>query len=214
MVGTLSKPAIGVLDLATGAANAVRESSRSAHRSAPAKVRGARVVQGPGGILALYSEKEAQGQTWLYKINGRRYEELYVGFEQLSEEHLIVVSSERVIIFSLGQDGRERAHLTVGYSELELARTVAQHDLSVARDVFYLEIVRWVYSFLLLHKSTLFISRRTTGRDDPTASSKLQRPQVRCESQLVAEYASNTINCAKSQYEETRQSVPAEEDFE
>ena len=142
VVGTLSKPAIGVLDLATGAANAVRESSRSAHRSAPAKVRAARVVQGPGGILALYSEKEAAGQTWLYKINGKRYEELYVGFEELSEEHLIVVSSERVVIFSLGQDGRERAHLTVGFSELELARTVSQHDTSTARDVFYLEIVR------------------------------------------------------------------------
>ena len=58
------------------------------------------------------------------------------------------------------------------------------------------------------------IFRRTTGRDDPTASSSLQRPQVRCESQLVAEYASNTINTSKSQYEEMRQSVPPEEDFE
>ena len=42
VVGTLTKPAIGVLDLATGAANAVRESSRGAHRSAPAKQRAAR----------------------------------------------------------------------------------------------------------------------------------------------------------------------------
>ena len=143
VVGTLSKPAIGVLDLATGAANAVRESSRSAHRAAPAKVRAARVVQGPGGILANFSEKEAAGQGWLYKINGRRYEELFVGFEQLSQELLIVVSSERVVIFSLGQDGRERAHLTVGYSELELARTVSQLDPTTGRDpVFYLEIVR------------------------------------------------------------------------
>ena len=144
VVGTLSKPAIGVLDLATGAANAVRESSRSARRSAPAKVRAARVVQGPGGILANFSEKEAAGQSWLYKINGRRYEELFVGFEQLSQELLIVVSSERVVIFSLGQDGRERAHLTVGYSELELARTVSQLEPGTGRDqqVFYLEIVR------------------------------------------------------------------------
>ena len=36
----------------------------------------------------------------LYKINGGRYEELFVGFEQLSQELLIVVSSERVVIFS------------------------------------------------------------------------------------------------------------------
>ena len=46
------------------------------------------------------------------------------------------------------------------------------------------------------------------------ASSTLQRPQVRCESQLAAEYATNSINCAKSQYEETRQSIPAEEEVE
>ena len=48
----------------------------------------------------------------------------------------------------------------------------------------------------------------------PMASSTLQRPQVRCESQLAAEYATNSINCAKSQYEETRQSIPAEEEVE
>ena len=143
VVGTLTKPAIGVLDLATGAANAVRESSRSAHRSAPAKIRAARVVQGPGGMLPRYSEKEAAGQSWLYKINGRRYEELYVGFEQLSEEHMIVISSERVVVFSVTVEGRERAHLTVGYSELELARTVSQVDSSTGRSVHYLEIVRW-----------------------------------------------------------------------
>ena len=44
--------------------------------------------------------------------------------------------------------------------------------------------------------------------------SKLQRPQVRCESQLVAEYASYTINTAKSQWEELRQTLPPEENTE
>ena len=144
VVGTLTKPAIGVLDLATGAANAVRESSKS--RLAPLKIRAARVVQGPGGILPRYSEKEALGQSWLYKINGRRYEELYVGFETLSEEHMIVISSERVVVFSVTLEGMEKAHLTVGYSELELARSVTQLDSGSGRSVHYLEIVRSVFS--------------------------------------------------------------------
>jgi len=152
------------------------------------------VVQGPGGILPRYSEKEAAGQAWLYKINGRRYEELYVGFETLSEEHMIVISSERVVVFSVTLEGRERAHLTVGYSELELARAVTQLDSGSGRSVHYLEIVR-----------------RSTGREDPSASISLSRPQVRCESQLVAEYASYTINCAKSQWEEMRQTLPPED---
>ena len=53
------------------------------------------------------------------------------------------MSSERVVIFGLGQVDRERAHLTVGFSELELARTVSQHDSATGREVFFLEIVRW-----------------------------------------------------------------------
>ena len=101
-----------------------------------------RVVQGPGGMLPRYSEKEAAGQAWLYKINGRRYEEMYVGFETLSEEHMIVISSERVVVFGVTLEGRERAHLTVGYSELELARTVSQLDPGSGRSLHYLGIVR------------------------------------------------------------------------
>ena len=99
-------------------------------------------MQGPGGMLPRYSEKEAAGQAWLYKINGRRYEEMYVGFETLSEEHMIVISSERVVVFGVTLEGRERAHLTVGYSELELARTVSQLDPGSGRSLHYLGIVR------------------------------------------------------------------------
>ena len=60
---------------------------------------------------------------------------------------------------------------------------------------------------------TIQCLRRGAGHD-PLASVNLQRPQVRCESQLVAEYASYTINCAKSQWEEIRQTVPPEEEGE
>ena len=45
------------------------------------------------------------------------------------------------------------------------------------------------------------------------ASLSLPRPQVKCDSQLVAEYASYTINTAKSQWEEMRQTLPLEENI-
>ena len=32
------------------------------------------------------------GQAWLYAINGKNYEELFIAFEQLSEDLMIVVS--------------------------------------------------------------------------------------------------------------------------
>lgn len=51
LVGTISKPAIGVLDFASGAATAVKESSRSTSRQLPPRLRPARLVVGPGDFL-------------------------------------------------------------------------------------------------------------------------------------------------------------------
>jgi hypothetical protein len=33
------------------------------------------------------------GQAWLYAINGKNYEELFIAFEQLAEDLMIVVST-------------------------------------------------------------------------------------------------------------------------
>ena len=44
LIGTVSKPALGVLDLATGAATAVKESSRSKYRELPPKLRPPRYI--------------------------------------------------------------------------------------------------------------------------------------------------------------------------
>merc|ERR1712096_430593 len=145
-------------------------------RAAPARVRCPRVIQGPGGTLPRYSEKEAVGQGWLYKINGRRYEELYVGFEQLTSDLMIVISSERVVVFGL-VEGREKAVLTIGYTDLEIVM-------------------------------------RSERREGLAAPPSIQRPQVRCDSQLLAESVSHTINYAKSQWEETRLTLPSEEEVE
>ena len=54
LVGTISKPAIGVLDFASGAATAVKESSRSVSKQLPPRLRPARLVIGPGELLLLH----------------------------------------------------------------------------------------------------------------------------------------------------------------
>ena len=64
-----SKPAIGVLDLATGAATAVRESSRSATKQLPPKMRLPRLVIGPAGSMPIYSSKDAHGQELLHRLS-------------------------------------------------------------------------------------------------------------------------------------------------
>jgi hypothetical protein len=38
-------------------------------------------------------ELSSAGQAWLYAINGKNYEELFIAFEQLSEDLMIVVSA-------------------------------------------------------------------------------------------------------------------------
>ena len=108
LVGTISKPAIGMLDLATGAATAVRESSRSSSRQLPKRMRPPRLVLGPGGSLPVYSARDGRGQEMMYKMNGRDYGEIFVAHEQLrsGEDDLqILITSERVLVFSVSSGG-------------------------------------------------------------------------------------------------------------
>merc|ERR1712071_352138 len=63
LVGTVTKPAVGVLDLATGAASAVRDSSRTSTKEIPRRIRPPRLVIGPGGILPRYSERQGPSGT-------------------------------------------------------------------------------------------------------------------------------------------------------
>lgn len=76
LVGTVTKPVVGILDLATETASAVRDYSRSSLKSAPPRFRLPRCVVGPGGLLPHFSAKQSQGQEFLYKINERNYSEL------------------------------------------------------------------------------------------------------------------------------------------
>jgi hypothetical protein len=60
----------------------------------------------------------------------------------------------------------------------------------------------------------LEIVMRTERREGWTAPPSIQRPQVRCDSQLVSESVSHTINYLKSQREETRLTLPSDEEVE
>ena len=65
----VTKPTVGILDLATGAASAVRDSSRSSLKENPRRIRPPRLVVGPGGILPPYSERQGRGQEILFELN-------------------------------------------------------------------------------------------------------------------------------------------------
>ena len=84
LVGTVTKPAVGVLDLATGAASAVRDSSRSSSKEIPKRVRPPRLVIGPGGILPRYSEKQGRGQELLFQLNRDLYQVEHINYHKSS----------------------------------------------------------------------------------------------------------------------------------
>ena len=135
-----------------------------------------------------FSEKDAAGQIWLHRILGARPEELYVAFEQLGAGLMVVVSSERLVVFTV-TEGRERAVLTSPFSELELARSRKVTDAETGQTSVVIELV-------------------TRGE----GASLLQRPQVRCEGEVLAEAVCHTVNYARAQYEEGRCTVGAEEE--
>lgn len=109
LIGTVSKPAIGILDFATGAATAVRESSRSARKQLPPRLRLPRLTTGKGGSMPAYSFKDALGQQLLLRMflsrrTGSGGSEVYVGHEQLlrgAENLQILISSSRVVVFGV-----------------------------------------------------------------------------------------------------------------
>lgn len=95
------------MDLAAGAAYAIRDSSQTSSRMIPPRVRPTRVVVGTGGLLPSYSETSARGQELLYDINDRNYKELFIGYETLksgvNQDFKIMIASEAIIVFKPGK---------------------------------------------------------------------------------------------------------------
>ena len=78
LVGMVTKPTVGILDLATGAASAVRDSSRSSSKEIPRRIRPPRLVVGPGGILPRFSERQGRGQEILFELNRHLCDVIYI----------------------------------------------------------------------------------------------------------------------------------------
>lgn len=186
VVGTITKPVVGVLDLATETATAVRETSRSAHRTMPKRDRPPRVASGPAGLLPPYNRQQAEGQEFLYIINEHNYSELFVAYECLrsgTENLRVLVSNERVRVISGGTKG-----VVTEVSLADLLYCQPTHKLeSNGVTLYYIELIS-------RSDSTI-----TVNIDGPEL---LRRPKVRCDNEEVAKRVSQQINYAKGMHEE------------
>ncbi|EDW76798.1 uncharacterized protein Dwil_GK18894 [Drosophila willistoni] len=191
IVGTVTKPIIGMLDLASETASAVRETSRDAHRNSPGRKRLPRCVTGaPGGLLPLYSSRQSKGQQYLYHINRKHFTEKIISYEPNlwsdREARLrLLVSTEYIRIFSLCDNAP-----TIMF-ECHLGEILSCHPLvtnsgttpstSKVSTSYYIEI--------------------------STNLPKVTRPRIRCRTEECAEAASRCINYAKSVFDEREHTV-------
>ncbi|XP_012135558.1 vacuolar protein sorting 13D isoform X2 [Megachile rotundata] len=186
VVGTITKPVVGVLDLATETATAVRETSRSAHRAIPKRDRYPRVASGPAGLLPPYNRQQAEGQEFLYIINDHNYSELFVAYECLrtgTENLRVLVSNEQVRVISGGTKG-----VVTEVSLADLLYCQPMHKLeSNGVTLYYIELISRSDSAI------------TVNVDGPEL---LRRPKVRCDNEEVAKRVSQQINYAKGMHEE------------
>ncbi|KAI2809880.1 Vacuolar protein sorting-associated protein 13D [Blomia tropicalis] len=104
ILGTFAKPAVGMLDFASSAATAVRDSSRKATYSAngPAnRIRLPRTLT-IDGLVTTYDAIQATWQTRFYNTNDfgtREFGEQFVHVFILADQHFLLLTTERLFFF-------------------------------------------------------------------------------------------------------------------
>uniref|UniRef100_A0A182Q6S0 UBA domain-containing protein n=1 Tax=Anopheles farauti TaxID=69004 RepID=A0A182Q6S0_9DIPT len=213
LVGTVTKPVIGVLDLASETANAVREQSKGSNRILPERKRPPRTVTGaPGGLLPTYSYLQSTGQQYLFLINKRNFAEQFMAYEPClldtkDSKMRLLVSAENVWVFSKNDETTSIVfHYPMGEIISCQPLTVQPQDQqSVSQGsgrssgtgarkstVTYIE-----FCLSLPSKSSL----------TPSAPEMVKRPRVRCQNEEIAKKICYHVNFAKCIYDEREQTL-------
>lgn len=187
LVGTITKPIIGVLDLASETASAVRETSRGSHRTLPERRRLPRCVIGvSGGLLPSYSFRQSKGQQYLYIINKRNYSEKLIYYEPTlcndKDARLrLLVSTKYIRIFSPCDENPAIMF------ECHLSEVLSCHPLTTNTTM----------------SSSTHAGGGGGGGSRITSHSyieistnlpKITRPRIRCQSEEIAERASRCVS--------------------
>jgi len=100
LVGAVTKPVVGVFDLASNVSEGIRNTTTVFDNPARDRVRLPRLVSSDG-ILRAYSPREAQGQYWMRDLNNGAYRrETYVAhINSPGGDNVILLTSSRVLSF-------------------------------------------------------------------------------------------------------------------
>lgn len=187
IVGTVTKPVIGVLDLASETANAVRETSRSSNRILPERKRPPRSVTAPGGLLPSYSSLQAKGQQHLFLINKRDFNERLMNYEpcllESKESKLrLLITTENIWVFSKTDENTPMVIFCYNLSDLITCRHIEVDGGSStnSKKLHYIELCLSIPS-----KTSL----------TPSAPELVKRPRVKCQNEEVAKRAERHVSC-------------------
>ncbi|CZR58169.1 related to vacuolar protein sorting-associated protein VPS13 [Phialocephala subalpina] len=90
-LGFVTKPAIGVFDLASNVSEGIRNTTTVFDGDGLERVRLPRFI-GTDGIVRPYSQREALGQFWLKQLdNGKYFNESYIAHLELPREDVVVM---------------------------------------------------------------------------------------------------------------------------
>ncbi|EHL03290.1 putative Vacuolar protein sorting-associated protein 13 [Glarea lozoyensis 74030] len=91
VLGVMTKPAIGVFDLASNVSEGIRNTTTVFDTDGLDRVRLTRFI-GTDGIVHPYSQREALGQFWLKQLdNGKYFNEQYIAHLELPREDVVVM---------------------------------------------------------------------------------------------------------------------------
>ncbi|OWF52509.1 Vacuolar protein sorting-associated protein 13D [Mizuhopecten yessoensis] len=188
MIGTVTKPVAGVLDLASGAANAVKDTSSSSSHKCPERVRWPRCCHGPGGLLPSYSDLQARSQELMYKFNRNKQDEFFIALEKVrsgKEEGLkALITSKHVYFLRKGSLNPDNIMLQVSHREIVECKIIENNER------FYIELFK----------------QGDDGGEKLTGATQ-KRPQIRCEKRHMAQRVSQQINYARNLFDEQRHTL-------
>uniref|UniRef100_T1KHU8 UBA domain-containing protein n=1 Tax=Tetranychus urticae TaxID=32264 RepID=T1KHU8_TETUR len=203
LLGTITKPAVGMLDFATSAAIAVRDTSRKISNTSWSQVRRIRPprqrfsVHGPGSLLPHYSLEQSRGQEFFYKstmLNDKDDDELFISFKMLRADAALFISSHKIhlITWTENPDDRGKGQISVSFEFLQRCETATQFGSPTGTSS---------RSYLVL-VVTDESCPQCYGSYHQLAELGSTKPKIRCQSEQLATEATQLINFAKASYQE------------
>ncbi|GFR72193.1 vacuolar protein sorting-associated protein 13D [Elysia marginata] len=193
VIGTVTKPVSGVLDLTSGVANALRDSSTRTSNRDPGRVRLPRCTQGPGDLLPPYSQAASEALTVLLELNENDFSEHLIAMEQLTVDasgdgNMHVLITNRQVFFLNARRARtDNIVLKISHSDI-------LHCSSITSDgKFYVELTR------------------KTSLSADASSTSLNKPRVRCDRLNIAKKVAQQIKYAKNLFEERCQTLEVDD---